>query len=85
MRTNRRNLVRVARAKGHSVASSWQGHLSVGGTVVVFHYQTHMVTVLPDNTVVPVSAGWGSMSDKCGVREVLADVSGESYREVFGV
>jgi hypothetical protein len=42
-----------------------------------------MVTVNPDNTVTPESLGWGSMTDKCGLRKILTDVSGQGYGEVF--
>jgi len=82
-RTNQRNLVKVARAKGSAVASSWQAYGRPDGSVAIVHYTTHMVTVNPDNTVTPESLGWGSMTDKCGLRKILTDVSGQGYGEVF--
>jgi hypothetical protein len=84
VRTNRENLVKVARAKGIANASSWLAVRDTGGTVLVSHYGTLMVSVNPDDTVTPESRGWGSMSDKQGIRAILRQVSGQSYRDVFG-
>lgn len=83
MRTNQKNLVKVARQKGTAVASSWSAYGRPDGSVAVVHYSTHMVTVNPDNTVTAESRGWGSMTDKCGLRKILADVSGQGYGEVM--
>lgn len=83
MRTNQKNLVRVAREKGTAVASSWTGYGRPDGSVAVVHYSTHMVTVNADNSVTAESRGWGSMTDKCGLRKILADVSGQGYAEVM--
>lgn len=86
-RTNQRNLVRVARALGESVASSWSAYRRSGGSwgdhVAVWHYNTLMFLVHADDTVTPISRGYGSMTDKCGLRKVLADISGQGYAEVY--
>jgi len=83
-RTNQSDLVRVARALGESVASSWSAYRDESGSVSVFHYGTHMVTVHADDTVTGISEGWGSMTDKCGIRKILRKVNGQGYRDIFG-
>jgi hypothetical protein len=36
----------------------------------IFHYSTLMAEVTP-SALVQVSSGWGSMSDKCGMRKLI--------------
>ena len=77
-------LVKVARSKGMGVASTWTAiRHDDTGTVSVSHYSTHMFNVLGDDTVEPVSRGWGSMTDKCGVRKILTNVNGLGYADIF--
>ena len=85
MRTNMLNLVSVARSKGDATASTWRAYRSVvNGAIVVKHYDTHMISVMPDDTVVAVDKGWGSMTDKCGIRKILTNVNGKGYADIFG-
>jgi len=85
MRASQETLVAVARSKGRAVASSWQALRDDDtDSVGVWHYGTLMVLVHADNTVTPVSHGWGSMTDKCGIRKILRKVNGQGYRDIFG-
>lgn len=84
MRTNQTNLVSVARSKGSAVASSWTAHRHANGDVAVCHYSTYLVTVHPDNTVTGESRGWGSTTDKCGIRKILRNINGQGYADIFG-
>lgn len=84
MRTNMLNLVSVARSKGSATASTWTAHRHDNtGDVAVVHYNTYMFTVHADNTVSGVSRGWGSMTDKCGTRKILANINGKGYADIF--
>jgi hypothetical protein len=51
-------------------ASTWAAHTHAGQTDV-WHYGTLMFTVSDDRDVTPISRGWGSQSDKCGVSRIL--------------
>ena len=88
MRTNMLNLVSVARSEGSAIASSWSAHRHDDGEsashVSVFHYGTCMFRVYDDGSVVSVSRGWGSMTDKCGTRKILTNVNGKGYADIFG-
>jgi len=55
------------------------------GAVGVWHYSTHMFNVTRDGQVIPVNPGWGSMTDRAGVRRIT-DGWGCSvgYRELYG-
>jgi len=54
--------------------------------VCVYHYATQMVLVTPDNEIIPVNAGWGSMTDKKGIRTIARGIGViTSYNEVFGI
>lgn len=86
MRANQETLVAVARQHGKATASSWQAWANPDDTadgVYVFHYNTLMFIVRADNTVEPVSRGWGSMTDKTGTRKILRNVNGQGYAEVY--
>lgn len=83
MRANQETLVAVARKHGKATASSWQAWGNEEDGVYVFHYSTLMFIVRPDNTVDPVSRGWGSMTDKTGTRKILRKVNGQGYAEVY--
>jgi len=98
-RSNLSNLVRDAFLHGEASASDrrWQAFHFVGtgfpygmaryrrGAVGVWHYSTHMFNVTRDGQVIPVNTGWGSMTDRAGVRRIT-DGWGCSvgYRELYG-
>lgn len=85
-RSNLSNLVRDAFLHGEASASDrrWQA-FNFGGVVGVWHYSTHMFNVTRDGQVIPVNTGWGSMTDRAGVRRIT-DGWGCSvgYRELYG-
>lgn len=84
MATNMSNLIKVARDKGDAIAGTWLANKhNDTGMVAVSHYSTHMFNVHEDDTVTPVSRGWGSMTDKKGVSKILANISGQSYADVY--
>lgn len=54
--------------------------------VCVYHHATQMILVTPDNEIIPVNAGWGSMTDKKGIRTIARGIGViTSYNEVFGI
>jgi hypothetical protein len=55
------------------------------GNVDVYHYATHMLTVEADDEVVPINAGWGSVSDKRGITAILPNGAwiGPTHSQVF--
>ena len=87
MNLNLTNLVAIARAKGGpstTTASSWRAVRYEGQSLVdIYHYDTLMFCVLDEGYVAPISKGWGSMSDKKGVRTILTNVNGQGYAEVY--
>ena len=85
MNLNLTNLVAIARKKvGTTTASSWRAERCEGETVVdIYHYATLMLSVHDDGTIVPISKGWGSMSDKKGVRTILTNINGLGYADVY--
>lgn len=86
MRANQETLVAVARQHGKATAGTWQAWANPDDTadgVYVFHHSTLMFIVNHDNKVTPVSCGWQSMTDKCGVRKILRNVNGQGYADVF--
>lgn len=88
MRTNLASLVDTAYERGRATASSWKAE-SVGNTVWVWHYDTCMIRLERWTTgwyVRPLSAGWGSMSDKQGIGKILSGclaLNARSYRELY--
>ena len=84
MRANLETLVAVARKHGTATASEgrWRARLN-HGDVMVYHYSTLMLAVGPDDEVTPICMGYGSMTDKCGIRKVLRNVNGKGYAEVY--
>jgi hypothetical protein len=87
-RSNLTNLVVDAIRHGDASASgrNWQAHYT-DGTVAVYHFSTHMIDVARDGTVTPVNPGWGSTTDRCGIRRITAGYNGPNgsvgYRELF--
>ena len=84
--SNFKNLISDAHRHMEAAASSgrWQAFFT-GPGVDVYHFRTHMFTFLNDGTVGPVNPGWGSTTDRCGVRRITegAGVS-TGYRELYG-
>jgi hypothetical protein len=80
-RTNLSNLLSAAREGGEATASSgrWAASRGPDGNVDIYHHTTHMVTVEADGEVVPINEGWGSVSDKCGIRKILGNGSCWTY------
>ena len=85
MNLNLTNLVAIARKKvGTTMASSRRAERCEGETVVdIYHYATLMLSVHDDGKVTPISKGWGSMSDKKGVRKILTNVNALGYADVY--
>ena len=87
MNLNLTNLVAIARSKGGpstTKASSWSAVRYEGEPLVdIYHYATLMLSVHDDGTIVPISKGWGSMSDKKGVRTILTNVNALGYADVY--
>ena len=84
-----RTLVTTARnaKRGRALASEgrWKAVRHHDG-VHVYHYTTEMIRITPDNDIVAVNEGWGSMTDKRGVREIARGVGIlTSYNEIFGI
>lgn len=82
-------IVATARKRhdGQATASGgrWHAYSDDDGDVVVCHYRTAMLVVHADNTVTAISAGWGSMTDKCGVRAIMRGIgSPECYASIYG-
>lgn len=54
--------------------------------VCVYHHHTQMILVTPENDIVAVNAGWGSMTDKKGIRTIAKGIGiNISYNEIFGI
>ena len=87
-RSNLTNLVVDAVRHGEASASSrhWQASYT-DGIVSVWHYATHMIDVTRGGIVTPVNPGWGSTTDRCGIRRITAGYNGHQgsvgYRELF--
>ena len=52
---------------------AWHPTLTESGSVVMGDGDTGMIGVKADGTVIPSSRGWGSVSDKQGIKKVLRD------------
>ena len=55
--------------------------------VEIWHFNTHKVNITRTGTVTPVNPGWGSTTDRCGIRKITAVYNGHDrsvgYRELF--
>lgn len=88
MRANLGTLIGTARQNPDRTvtASSWTATAQESGHVTVWHYRTPMFTVNPRGEVLPINAGWGSQSDRCGVSRILAGAGiHTTYRALYGV
>jgi hypothetical protein len=90
MRTSLEKLVEMAESYGEATASDgrwWaERHYDFWGDsiVTVGHHSTVMLRIdMTSSTVHPMSKGWGSMTDKCGIRKILKNVTGQGYAEVY--
>jgi hypothetical protein len=88
-RSNLPNLVVDAFEHSESTASNrnWRA-TRMGNYVGVEHHGTHMFNVSRAGVVEPVNRGWGSMTDRCGVRRITAGFGcgspqGIGYRELY--
>ena len=84
-----RTLVTTARkaksGKAQASEGRWKAVRHDDG-VCVYHYHTQMILITPDNDIVAVNEGWGSRTDKRGVREIARGIGViTSYNEVFGI
>ena len=84
-----RTLVTTARkaksGKAQASGGRWKAIRHDDG-VCVYHYFTQMIRITPDNDIVAVNEGWGSQTDKRGVREIARGVGiFTSYNEIFGI
>lgn len=53
-------------------------------TASIYHYNAHMVNITVDNEIIPINAGWGSMTDKKGIRRIAQGVGVlTSYKEIY--
>jgi hypothetical protein len=86
---NLTNLIQVTAdsPSGSRKAGRWQAVRDGDGTVVVWHYGTAMFRYFPDRRLaVPISGGWGSMSDRQGVGKLLRGAgcrNAISFRELY--
>lgn len=89
-RSNLTNLIVDARKHWNGAQCSgykWRAHRRGNGNIEVWHWHTHMITVLPNNSIVTISDGWGSPSDKSGISKIksgLARNTGD-YDNVYKV
>ena len=92
--SNLTNLVIDACRHGGASASGrkWQAVVCLGGRgerpyVAIWHFNTHMIDVTRGGIVTPVNPGWGSTTDRCGIRKITAGYNGHEgsvgYRELF--
>ena len=95
--TNLANLVDDAVRHGEASASSgrWRAYktltyrdsiyMSDRYAVEVWHHNTAMMRVYPGDRVIPRDPGYGSTSDRCGVRRITEGAGcGIGYRELYG-
>ena len=97
-RSNLSSLVAHSWMYGEATASNgrWRGVLrwpsddpeGRGREIVeVWHRGTHMLSLTRDGAVTAINRGYGSTSDRCGVRRITAGYNGQNgsvgYRELF--
>ena len=71
-RSNLNNLIFDARANKYGAQCSqfrWRA-IPTDDSIEVWHWYTHMVTILKDNTTVRFSEGWDSPTDKSGISRI---------------
>lgn len=92
MKTRIASLASVAREHGAANASNgnWNAYQldEHPDRVAIYHYSTRMIEVWWDDSgeahAYPISAGWGSQTDKCGINQILRhEKTGTSYWELF--
>jgi hypothetical protein len=56
-----------------------------GELVSVWHHATRMMVVWPNVAAIPLDPGYGSTTDRCGVRRITEGAGcGIGYRELYG-
>ena len=84
---NQSNLIQIAKdsPRRQATAGRWKAERDNTGFVSVYHYQTLMFRIhLTTKEVIPISRGWGSMSDKQGVGKILRGYGlNLSYKDVY--
>lgn len=87
MSINQSNLIHkaITSPRGHAKAGHWEAHRDMTGHVNVVHHRTLMFRIcLTTKEVIPISRGWGSMSDKQGVGKILRGYGlNLSYKDVY--
>ena len=83
---------------GYAAASDgkWQAEMhtpaaygSDARVIGVYHFGTELIRIVVDGhgaalRVIPIDSGWGSMTDRCGVRKITAGAGiSTGYRELF--
>jgi hypothetical protein len=64
---------------------AWHATLTESGSVIIGHYATSMMEIQDDGSVIPISRGWGSVSDKQGINKILRyEGAGVLYADIFG-
>lgn len=84
-----RTLVTTAReaksGKAQASDGRWKAVFHYDG-VRVYHYHTEMIIVTHENDIIAVNQGWGSKTDKCGIREIAKGVGVlTTYNEIFSI
>lgn len=84
-----RTLVTTARkaksGKAQASEGRWKAVFHYDG-VHVYHHTTEMILITHDNDIIAVNEGWGSQTDKRGVREIARGIGIlTSYNEIFSI
>ena len=84
-----RTLITTARKAKSGKATASEGRWKAvrhDDGICVYHHGTQMIIVTPENDIIAVNEGWGSQTDKRGVREIARGVGIlTSYNEIFGI
>lgn len=89
MKATLNTLIDTARIKYRATASGgrWtaQKHVHQDHTAITITHHTTVMLVITDNTVTPISAGWGSHSDIRGINRILRGAGIPlTYRDIYG-
>lgn len=87
MRTE--EIVQAARSSRSGTAKAsggaWHATVTDTGSVIVGHYATAMIEIEATGNVIPISRGYGSVSDKQGINKILRYEGAEMlYADLFG-
>jgi hypothetical protein len=73
-RSNLLDLIKDARKHpegAQASAGKWRAFKKADGAVDIWHYTTRLIEVGPRGKVRTISEGWGSVSDKRGIKTIL--------------